>query len=470
MKYSLVSMLESYREKKNISFAMPGHKGGRGIPEPLKSGFFGLDVTELDETDNMHEPGEVLSGVLAETAEFFGADESFILVNGSTSGIFTMLMSCCRRGDTVAVNRGCHTSVINACIVLGLNPVFIRQTLIDELNVPDAVSSIDVEKLLQKEKASAVLITSPDYYGFTADISEIAKVTEKFNIPLLVDEAHGAHFAAAEDIFPKPALLSGADMCVQSAHKTLNACNQTAFLHVKNKRVDIGRVKKCFGVFQTTSPSYPLIASADLAKTELALRGREMWGRVHKNCMRLRKSLKEYAVSPDRSWAFRYNFSDVDECRLLFNISAYEMTGYKLAEKLRKEYKIDIEMADLYQIVLIPTPSNTDKEFEILNRAMIEILSAAKKRKDKPQALIPPVPEKVMFPSEAFYTKGCLCGLDEARGRIAKASVIPYPPGIPAVIPGERINTQTVEYIKILQKNGAVIHGVKDGMIETVLP
>ncbi len=462
MESSLVKMLEKHDKKNHISFSMPGHKNGRGIEKSLKNNFFGYDVTELADTESMHSPGKALTEALESTAEFFGSDESFILVNGSSSGIFTMLMSCCKRGDKVALNRGCHVSAINACVTLGLTPVFINQPLIDELGVPDAVGVSDTERILKEEKPSALLITSPSFYGFTADIRALSEAAHRNGIPLLADEAHGAHFAACSDIFPKPAIKSGADMCIQSAHKTLNAANQTAFLHIAGNIIDRDRVRKCFSIFQTTSPCYPLMATADAAMCELREKGAQMWERVYKLCAELRG--KNYFTSPDRTWLGRYNFADIDECRLVFNFNG--LTGFEVSERLSKEFGIDIEMADLYNIVMIPTPSNTDADFEALDKALAEIKKTDIGRKKG--CIAPPETKAVMTPSEAFDADGEFAELKSAAGKIAKASVTPYPPGIAALVPGERIDGEMIEYLCGLTAAGAEIHGIKNGKVEIV--
>jgi len=468
MKSPLLELLSRYKDKNRISFFMPGHKNGRGIPEEVKNNFFGIDVTELADTEDLHSPGDVLKKSQQAAAEFFGADESFFLVNGSTSGIFTMLMSCCERGDKVLINRRCHASVINACITMGLIPVFAKHEIIQKMNCPDSVSVCEIENILKKEKVSAIFVTSPDVYGFVADIKGISELADKYNVPLLVDEAHGAHFMASEKIFPKTALSSGADMCVQSAHKTLNSPNQTSYLHIKSKKINYERARKAFGIFQTTSPCYPLVAAADEAWRELRENGEKMWSRVHKSCMELREELKDLIISPDRTWVRDCNFADIDECRLTIDISEYEMTGFELCRKLREKYNIDIEMAELDRIVLIPTPSNSQKDFDTLKRALKEILTKAKKREKVFSLEIPKTGERVILPDETFFKAGEICDIKKAEGRISKALILPYPPGIPLVVPGERITREMIDYLVKIMESGAEVHGVSEWKTEVV--
>lgn len=462
----LMEMLEGYKNNENISFAMPGHKNGRGIEENLRNHFFSYDITELEQSDSLFQPGDAIQRARESAARFFGAEETYFLVNGSSSGIFTMLMSCCSPGERVLIDRACHVSIINACTALDLEPVFIEQSLLPGFNIPNTAQCDEIKRLLTETDAAAVLVTSPNYFGVTADLASIAKAVYRHKIPLLVDEAHGAHFSAAPEIFPKPAMLCGADMCVQSAHKTLNAGNQTAFLHYKSKLIDPEKVQNSFKLFQTTSPSYPLIASADMARAQLENSGEREWERIQRNCARLRAALRSVVISPDRKLRDDGTVFDIDECRLVLDLSRYEISGYAFAKKLLHEYKIDVEMADLQQVVLIPTPSNTDAEFDLLISAVRNILKDENQVKAKREAPDMPRAAQVMTPSEAFHHKGYRIALEKAEGHISKSTVTPYPPGIPLLHPGELVLRGHIEYITHLLSAGAVIQGLTDGKIE----
>lgn len=468
MKQTLVDLLEKYKEEKNISFAMPGHKGGKYIDKRLKENFFEFDVTELEQTENLHVPKNLLKKSLRDTADFLGAEESYILVNGSTSGIFTMLMACCKQGDSVIINRGAHVAAINACIALGIEPIFINERIIDDFYVSSACYYDEIERLLKKNKCAAVFVTSPTYYGFTADLNKISKLVHSYGIPLLVDEAHGVHFAASEKIFPKSAMKSGADICVQSAHKTLNSANQTAFLHVRGNMVDRRRLKKCYSIFQTTSPSYPLIASAELARIELELSGKKDWERVHNKCKALREKLKECVISPDRSMREKYGFYDIDECRLVINASKCGLSGFEFSKILREKYKIDVEMADAFQIILIPTPANSDDDFETLELALSEILKGTYKGLKKNCSFKLPKHIYKMTMQEAFNEKGKLKDYSKCVGEISKGIVVPYPPGIAVLVPGEIITDEIILFLSDLIEMGAEVHGVENGRLEII--
>ncbi len=467
MNTHLLNLLEEYKNKKRISFSMPGHKNGKGILERLKENFFDFDVTELADTDNLHEPGKAISKTLSDIAKFYGADYSFVLLGGSTSGIFTMLMSTCKRGDKVVVTRKCHVSVINAIITLGLVPIFTNHLMLEELNILNSAEAEEIEKILKKEKVSAILITSPDYYGIVANVEAISKLAKSYNVPLLVDEAHGAHFCASES-FPKSALDMGADMCVQSAHKTLNSANQTAFLHVKSDKLDKNMVKKAYDIFQTTSPSYPLLASAELAVYEIYQNQGKEWEEVIKNCNNLRNELDKIVKFLDKKLSKKYRFYDIDESRLVLFVSEYDATGFEIANKLRLDYNIDIELAELDKLVLIPTPANTKEDFENLKNALLEIFSKLSFKKER--LFLPKLPDVnlVMHPDEAFYSEGIFCNINEAEGYISKNAIVPYPPGVPVVVPGEKITGEAVCYLSALIEKDAEVHGIVEKKAEVV--
>ena len=305
-------------------------------------------------------------------SEFFGAKDSFFLVNGSTGGIFTMLASALKAGDRVLVSRNCHISVINACSMLGYIPIFINQEVLPEFNLTAGIDLKKIEELIIKYAPKALLITSPNYFGICCDIENIAKISHKYNIPLLVDEAHGAHFSVSDKLFPQSAVRLGADLVVQSAHKTLNAVNQTAFLHYNSKIIHYDRVKKVYSSFQTSSPSYVLCSSAEEAVTELVCDGFGKWSKVLEYTNDLKNKLKDLFLVLDYDYVGKSNIFDLDKTRIVINFKEYDVTGFEISQKLRKEYNIDIEMADLYNIVLIPTPANKKSDFDLLYKAISE--------------------------------------------------------------------------------------------------
>lgn len=469
----IIDALKRYTAKKRVSFAMPGHKGGAGIDKAFAKNILKYDVTELVDTLNLHSPDENIQQAKKLAAEFFGANDTFFLVGGSTSGIFAMLASTAKNGDTVIVNRACHISVINACVALGLKPAFIEQAVIDKFSVPAGVDQKNLINVLDENpKAAAVLITSPSYYGICSDIESIAKVTRARGIPLLVDEAHGAHFAVNPSIFPRTAVSQGADMAVQSAHKTLNALNQAAFLHLNSDIVDKNRVFEVLKMFQTSSPSYPIIASADMARAELdSVGGRNSWRVVCGNCERLRNnvSAKTKVEFMSAMQNGSHNIDSVDETRIVMNFSAYKTSGFEIAKMLSEKHNIDVEMADLFNVVAIATPSNSGKDFAKLERAVVKICAELEQSEEEPMFPPVPVPKMDMLPRDAFYARSRPVRLDEAVGCVSASTVIAYPPAVPIICIGERISEESMGYVEALKGMGAEIVGLNaNGYIKVV--
>jgi len=456
----IFDMLKAYKEKNRISFSMPGHKNGLGLPDELSS--FSLDVTELSDTDNLQSSIGAINEARNLASKLFKSEKTFFLVNGSTGGIYTMLASVCEFGDTILISRACHSSVINACSLLGINPVCIEQELLEDFNIPSGVNADAVDTLINKHNPKAVLIISPNYFGICSDIEKIAKTVHKYNIPLLVDEAHGAHFCSDEKIFPKTAMCSGADLAVQSAHKTLNAVNQTALLHINSTIIDKKRVERVYNMLQTSSPSYLLCASLDYAVSELLENGKNAWLELAVRVKKLKARLSKHFKILDDTYIGKYGVHDIDSTRLVINFSCYNCTGFQISEILRNKYNIDIEMADSQNIVLIPTPANRESDFKVFSEAMEEISKNLKPATNKHH--LPPLPPliTVISPYKAFHSRQKAYTLNDAVGKISQVTVCSYPPSIPIIAPGVRITEEIVEYLTIMKELGAEITGLDD--------
>lgn len=456
----ILDMLKGYYKKQRISFCMPGHKNGSGLCADFSS--FSLDTTELADTDNLQNPTGAVLLAKKKAAEFYKSDETFFLVNGSTGGIHTMLKSVCDFGDTVLVSRAIHVSVINACILFGINPVFIEQEIIPEFNIPGDINPENLKSLIKKYKPKAVFVTSPNYFGVSLNVSEISKITHSFDIPLLVDEAHGAHFCADKNLFPEPAIVAGADMVVQSAHKTLNAPNQTAFLHLKSDKIDAHKVQTVLNMLQTSSPSYLMCAALDYARYELSSSGKEMWQDAIKNAKDLKKKISPY-------YKVLKDVQNADCTRIVINLSGYRCTGYELSDILRLRYNIDIEMADAKNLVLIATSANKKSDFEAVGNALV-----AEAKKLTPcidNTLIPTLPkiDMVMSPNDAFRAKHTAYDIMNSAGKICSKTLFSYPPAMPITVPGARITGEVIEYILKVQQMGAQLTGLlQGGQIEIV--
>lgn len=454
---TLFEHLCRYADSGRISFAMPGHKGGRGFSEEFKSRLCTIDVTELADTENLHSPGEVMSDALRRLSEIYKSGRSYFLTGGSSEGIHIMIHAAASSGKLL-VNRTCHRSVINCCVLCGAQPVFIPQRINPELEIPECAAAQDVEECIEKiPDIGAVLITSPSFYGQVADIAGIAKVCHAHGIPLLVDEAHGAHFAA--DGMPESAICCGADMVAQSAHKTLNALNQAAFLHIKSNILDVNRIDALTSMVGTTSPSYPMVASAQLAAEELCGgKWRELAEYISKKKVQILK--KTAIVMPT---------GNIDPTRVVFCFKNYSITGYEAERILSERYNIDAEMSDCRNVVCIVTPSNTYAEIDALFDAAEEICAQTECACAGYAISIPPQPIAASSPRDAFYAKGEFVPFCTAAGRISKTAVAAYPPGIALIGFGERITDDMIEYIESIRAQGALIEGLTpDGNISVV--
>lgn len=447
METPIYSRLSDYHKKGRISFAMPGHKNLRGLVPDLQQ----CDVTELMSTVDLHHEDEYVNKANKLLSDTYKSDHSFIMTGGSTAGVQTMVSTVLKPGDTLLVSSDCHMSVINTCAICGYKLRMIPVKMHAKYCIPMTVEcDFDIPSDVR-----AVLITSPNYYGITKDIRAIAQKCHKAGIPLLVDEAHGAHFIA-DSRFPETAIEQGADMSCQSAHKTLNALTGAAYLHVKSERIDVKRVKKMLASFQSSSPSYPIAASADAARAVLS---ETDYSAIINECDEFKKAL--------RCFTSIEVVGNDDPLRIVLSFVEYDISGFEVNTILSERYGIDVEMADLYNIVLIATPWNMHSDFITLFNALrdiIEDLSSAKYKMIEP----PPCNSGIIEPYSGWYGETEYVSLDSAVGRRSSGVIASYPPGTAIIVTGAVIDREQTEYIKSLKKAGAEITGIIDDKIEVV--
>lgn len=451
----LYDRLTAYRKKKRISFAMPGHKGGQGLDQRFKKQLHWYDVTELKDTEDLHAPGPALKRSQKILSDFAGSQESFYLTGGSTAGNFAMLIGTLCPGDLLIAERSCHKSVINAASLFGYRLAWLPQKVHPRFHIPLPPTAEDLKQALVKYPAAkAVFVTSPSYYGLCAGISGLSALAHKHGLPLLVDEAHGAHFMAGSSLFPPTALKGGADICVQSAHKTLNALTPAAYLHLGSSRhIHRERLICALSMVQTSSPPYMVAASGELAIAQLA-QNRSKWNKTAVLVKQLKQDLTANT--------FIKCLENQDPARLVCNFSAYQTSGYAVCGFLRDQANIDIEMADAQNIVCIVTPSNTAGEIEALKQALFSISHK-----------LPPVQDPTVFPSleeeeqifspqDAFYRAGELIPLKGSEGRLCRSLITAYPPGTAIIAPGQRVCSGQIEQIILLRELGATLTGLTD--------
>ncbi len=437
METPIYTRLLEYHRQNRISFAMPGHKNMRG----LDCDFMKCDVTELPKTVDLIGGDEATDLANILLSEFYGSKKSFILTGGSTVCVKIMLASVLNPNDTLLTMPDCHMSVINTCAIMGINIKMVKSTEDFEIT-PDI---------------KAILLTSPDYYGVTKDIKSIAQKCKRAGVPLIVDEAHGAHFTGRYGL-PQSAVSLGADVVCQSAHKTLNALTGAAYIHICSDSIDIRRVKTNIKAFHTSSPSYPIAASADIARATLEVTD---YSGIIKEC----DKFKDAVASSTDIFVLKNN----DPTRIVLDFSSYDITGFSVSELLCNEYAIDVEMADLLNIVLIVTPYNTHSDFISLFHALKAITANLKKRESKVKLPIPPDITGAFSPRDGHFCRTESISVMSAVGKVSAATVCMYPPGTAVIASGQRVTAEAAEYINTLINEGAKMSGVKDGKIEVVI-
>lgn len=466
----LVEALKQYGLEDSVRFHMPGHKGRkfRFASEELTKNLYSWDVTEIPGLDDLQQPEGPIKLAQQKLAKLYGADASFFLVNGASSGVIAMMGACLEPGDEVLISRASHKSVLSGLVLTGAEPVYLMPERHEELGVYTQVTAEAVaEQVGQKPNVKAALLTNPVYQGFCPDIKSISEIVRKNNVKLLVDEAQGPHFGFSSAL-PKSA-GEFADAWVQSPHKMLTSLTQTAWLHVKGDGINGGRVKSFLNMVTSTSPSYVLMASLDLARAIMEAEGQALTEKALELAETARlyvnKSTPFYAVGEEVKG--KRGIYDIDLSRLMINVSVAGYSGFEVEELLRKSFNIYAEYADLYNVYFLVTFSNTKYDIERL----LEALSTFKTKGSFEKSIIwaDKLPKAAIKPQAAFYAKGEYVPLDESVGRIAKEALVPYPPGVPLLMPGELVEGEHVEMLRELLKSGGRCHGVTSGDLVQVV-
>lgn len=460
VKTPIIKALEDYKAKGGTRMHMPGHKSGKGFAKWFGENLVQYDLTEIPGLDNFHNPEGVIKASMERCSRVFGAHRSFYLVNGSTSGIHTMLASALNRGDKLLVQRDCHQSVINGLILFGIQPVFITPGYNEywHLKVPAGLNAWE-NAVLRDSGIKGALVTYPDYYGMCAPLTGIANLMHRKGKLLLVDEAHGAHFAISKKL-PETALEQGADLCVQSFHKTLPSLTQAAVLHVGSNRISMERVKHAISMLTTTSPSYPIMASIEYAVNFAETCGAESYDKLIYLLDALKKELNKMCklrVLPDEIQGIKR-----DPTRIVIDTSATGFTGYELFALLNEEYGIVAEMADESHVVFIVTASDNEEDLERLKESLLELdRKAGPAGSEKNFSFWPMEQGECIMPELSVYLDGCCdIQLNDSEGKKSAGMITPYPPGIPLLCPGETITGEHVRILIEMVKRKVDVHGI----------
>jgi arginine/lysine/ornithine decarboxylase len=429
-----------------------------------------MDLTEITGLDDLQKPSGCIAETEEEAARLFGADRSFLLVNGSTVGVESAIMATCGPDSKIAIPGAVHRSVVAGLALSGAEPAFIDTPVSRKYLVPLGVSPADVDRCLAAETGiAAVLITNPSYYGVCQDVEAIARVCHRHDAVLIVDEAHGSHLSFSSSL-PAAGLEAGADVVIQSTHKTLGAMTQAALLHVKGDRVDTHRIAACLGMLQTSSPSYVLMASLDLVIHRFSLEGEELVASAVLNANEVRESLGGIAgvdvfSDEDVEPMFR-----IDPTRLTISTADRGVLGLELQERLTVR-GFQVEFSDLLNSIAIITYADAAADLARFCSAVGDAVavspidpSIAERLRDRIYPLIAGAIEEerrfAMGVREAMFSARRQVNLDESVGHISAESVCPYPPGIPLLLPGQRITRPIVDLVKALLAARLMFHGI----------
>ncbi|QFT88711.1 Arginine decarboxylase [Bacillus sp. THAF10] len=474
----LFSGLVQHAEKNPVQFHIPGHKKGAGI-DPEFRNFIGdnalsIDLINIGPLDDLHHPKGMIKAAQELASKAFGADHTFFSVQGTSGAIMTMVMAVCGPGEKIIVPRNVHKSVMSAIVFSGAVPIFIHPEVDKELGISHGITTDAVEKALQQHPdAKGVLVINPTYFGVSADLCQIVEIAHSFNVPVLVDEAHGVHIHFHEEL-PLSAMQAGADMAATSVHKLGGSMTQSSILNVKEGLVNVNRIQSILSMLTTTSTSYLLLASLDVARKRLATEGHALIEKTIHLADKTRKAINEiehlYCVGSEilgRKATFDY-----DPTKLIISVKNLNLTGYDVEKWLRKNYNIEVELSDLYNILCIITPGDTEAETDILIQALRELSSEfthqAGNADNETKVLLPDIPVLAIAPRDAFYSETEVVPFEQSAGRIIAEFIMVYPPGIPIFTPGEIITDDNLTYIKKTLEVGLPVQGPEDAELKTL--
>lgn len=459
MKTPVFDALKKLMEENSAFFHMPGHKGKNTLVNwgdyiPM------IDTTEVQGMDNLLEPRGIIKESQELASKVFGSKSTYYSVNGSTGSIYIALSTIAKPGDKVLVQRNCHKAVYNAMILNRLNPVYMYPNYNEEYNVLTGLDPEDIDKILTEDKEiKAVVMTYPNYYGVCSDLETIAKVVHKHNRILMVDEAHGSHMTFSERL-PKSALECGADIVIQSTHKTLPSFTQTSMVHVGSERIDINKLKDRFQLYITTSPSYLFTASCEIATAYMDTEeGKKKLEWNIDKCEETIKRLNEI----DRVFVFTGDENDKtiytkDNTKILFKIEG--MKGTEIKRELYAKHNVRLEMTDYYYGLALTSLMNEEEDYERLIEGVRSLAKTAPKEGINPVSIKMPEPEVSIPIYEAYHKGKKQIDLKDSIGKISATSIIPYPPGIPLAVPGEMITEELYKHIMFLMENDIEIVGL----------
>lgn len=477
MSKGLYENLKEYSQSDFYPFHMPGHK--RSLDSGALAGLYRMDITEIDGFDNLHYPETVIKDAQKRAAELYHSEETYFLINGSTAGILSAVSSVAGRAGSLIIARNCHKAVYHAAFLNRLKLHYIYPEIIEEYGITNSVRPEQMKALIEEillresvgskkpsEVIAGIVITSPTYEGIVSDVKRLVDVAHSYGLPLIVDQAHGAHFGI-HPAYPKNAVCEGADFVIHSLHKTLPAPTQTALIHRNGMLTDKNILKKYLRIYQSSSPSYLLMAGIDEAVRIVSQEGYNRLDYLFQKRNKLLDELKDCKYIQICPYT--------EPGHLMIFIKDYVATGHMLYEILRTEYHLQMEMEAGNYVVAILSMMDCEEGFDRLSRALLEIdamlvkSEEEKKNFDKGMAADLYFNPKISLDLwEAYQASYEEIDIEEAQGRVAAEFINLYPPGIPLLVPGEIWDNKIIQAIKIYQEKEYAIQGICNNKIKVV--
>ena len=473
-----LAAMQSYLAENVAPFHTPGHKFGKGAHESLRQ-FVGASALTLDLTcvpglgDLFDKQGPIQESQ-QQAAELYGADASYFLVNGTTCGIYAMILATVGPGEKIIVPRNSHRSVIGGLILSGAIPVFVSPAIDPQLQIAMNTPAEHYATAMRLHPdAKAIFLLNPTYYGAVTELAKISEMAHRQGMLVLVDEAHGPHFHFSADL-PPQAITAGADLAVQSSHKILAAMSQASLLHCRRERIDLARLESMLQLVQSSSPNYLLLASLESAVAQLIEAGPQLIGRSVALAQQARQRINQidglYCFGADR--AGQPGIAGVDVTKLVVTVSGLGICGNTAELWLRQQGKVQAELSDVNNVLFLVTLADDDVSLNRLVGALTLLAAEFAQRQNNVCVSAPPpgavVSLAAMSPREASFSRRRRIGFDVAAGHICSETITSYPPGIPLLVPGERITPESIAYCRALQSQGCKILGPADPSLLTV--
>ncbi len=473
-KTPLFDAMVALAESRKVSFHTPGHKSGKGISTRFRKfvgpNIFSIDLTTLDEVDSLQKPRGVIKESQELAAHAYGADRSFFLLNGTTGGNHAMMLATCHPNDQVLIARNAHKSVLAGLIFSGARPIFFSPAVDKDLKLTLNVTVADTCAAIDANPAAKTLIlTTPNYYGITADLEAIIPYAHKKGLMVLVDEAHGPHLSFHPKL-PISAMQAGADLSVQSTHKIIGGMTQASMLHAQGGRIDMTALATAIRFIQSTSPSYILMASLDLARMQMATEGEKLLEKTIKLAKEARSRINRipglFCFGRDTlKKQYPSEGGGFDVTKLTISVRDLGLSGYRASRILNNDYHIQVEMADPLNILVIISIGDRRDDINRLMEALREMSKEYHGTRSpkplSPEVGLPPFGKPTWItPREAYFKKHESVPFEETSGAVCAEIITVYPPGIPLLIPGEIVTTEVIDYIRQMDRLGATIDGL----------